>query len=116
MGACVCFSINLCRISDSFDGVLERLALQFSLLFSVTQLYGRKSQPPVNFLNSALMFGPTMSREKDMRSLQMLFSRMAYCKVSQSVGCKDDNKVSVQLAALIRKSEEFFYRQHEELG
>lgn len=58
MGACVCFNINLCRISDSFDGVLERLALQFSLLFSVTQLYGRKSQPPVNFLNSALMFGP----------------------------------------------------------
>ena len=63
-------------------GVLERLALQFSILFSVTQLYGRKSQPPVNFLNSALMLGPTMSREKDMHSLQMLFSRMAYCKVS----------------------------------
>ena len=42
----------------------------------------RTSKSPVNFLNSALMFGPTMSREKDMQSLQMLFSRMAYCKVS----------------------------------
>ena len=71
----------------------------------------RTSKPPVNFLNSALMFGPTMSREKDMHSLQMLFSRMAYCKV----GCKDDNKVSVQLAVRIRKSGEFFYRQHVEL-
>lgn len=34
------------------------MVLHVSLLFSVTQLKGSKSQPPVNLLNSALMFGP----------------------------------------------------------
>lgn len=84
MGACVCFSINQCRISDLFDGVLGRLVLHVSLLFSITQLKGSKShdQPSVNFLNSALLFGPTVSKEKDKRLLQMLYSGMAYCKVS----------------------------------
>ena len=74
------------------------MVLHVSLLFSVTQLKGSKSQSPVNLLNSALMFGPTVKKEKDKRFLQMLYSGMAYCKVH--VGCKG-NKVLVQLAALV---------------
>jgi len=62
-------SINQCRISDLFDGVPGMLVLHVSLLFPVTQLKGSKSQPPVNLLNSALMFGSTMSREEDKRLL-----------------------------------------------